>query len=94
MDHPAEAGVEKLFSAATKNCVLEHVTSMAHVEERHAAVLGKMMALVPKLAKQEGCRPYPEGGFRIVCNTGADGGQEVPHVHFHVIGGPRPWLKG
>jgi histidine triad (HIT) family protein len=53
-----------------------------------------MMALVPKLAQQEGCRPYPEGGFRMVANTGADGGQEVPHLHFHVIGGPRPWLKG
>jgi histidine triad (HIT) family protein len=30
----------------------------------------------------------------VVTNTGADGGQEVPHLHFHVIGGPRPWLKG
>ena len=72
----------------------QHVTSMAHVDESHAPLLGKMMALVPKLAKQEGCRPYPDGGFRLVTNTGADGGQEVPHLHFHVIGGPRPWLKG
>ena len=72
----------------------EHITSMTHVEERHAPLLGRMMALVPKLAAQEGCRPYPEGGFRVVANTGADGGQEVAHLHFHVIGGPRPWLKG
>jgi histidine triad (HIT) family protein len=72
----------------------EHITSMAHVEERHAGLFGKLMTLVPKLAAQEGCRPYPQGGFRIVCNTGDEGGQEVPHVHFHVIGGPRPWLKG
>ena len=72
----------------------EHIPSMAHVEERHAPMLGKLMSLVPRLAMQEGCRPYPEGGFRLVCNTGDDGGQEVPHVHFHVIGGPRPWLKG
>jgi histidine triad (HIT) family protein len=71
-----------------------HITSMAHVEDAHAALLGRMMALVPRLARQEGCRPYPDGGFRLVCNTGADGGQEVPHLHFHVIGGPRPWLKG
>ena len=35
-----------------------------------------------------------ENGFRIVVNTGRDGGQEVQHVHMHVIGGPRPWLKG
>ena len=71
-----------------------HITSMAHVQEGDAPVLGKLMSLVPKLAQQEGCRPWPEGGFRVVCNTGADGGQEVAHLHFHVIGGPRPWLKG
>ena len=72
----------------------EHIPSLAQVGEQHQALLGRMMSLVPKLAAQEGCRPYPEGGFRLVCNTGDDGGQEVPHVHFHVIGGPRPWLKG
>jgi histidine triad (HIT) family protein len=71
-----------------------HITSMAHVDGEHVGLLGRMMALVPKLAQQEGCRPYPEGGFRLVCNTGGDGGQEVPHLHFHVIGGPRPWSKG
>ena len=32
--------------------------------------------------------------FRTVINTGADGGQEVPHLHVHLIGGPRPWRKG
>jgi len=71
-----------------------HIVSMAHVQAGDAALLGKMMALVPTLAQQEGCRPYPEGGFRLVTNTGADGGQEVAHLHFHIIGGPRPWLKG
>ena len=71
-----------------------HIVSMAHVGPDDAPLLGKMMALVPTLAQQEGCRPYPEGGFRVVANTGADGGQEVAHLHFHVIGGPRPWLKG
>ena len=34
------------------------------------------------------------GGFRHVINTGPDGGQEVYHLHLHVMGGPRPWLKG
>lgn len=72
----------------------QHITSFADVGEQHQALLGKMMSLVPKLAQQEGCRPYPQGGFRLVCNTGDDGGQEVPHLHFHVIGGPRPWRKG
>lgn len=71
-----------------------HIPSMAHVGPEHADLLGRMLALVPQLARQEGCRPYPEGGFRLVCNTGGDGGQEVHHLHIHVIGGPRPWLKG
>ena len=72
----------------------QHIVSMAHVQPAHAALLGRMMTLVPKLAQDAGCRPYPEGGFRLVTNTGADGGQEVAHLHFHVIGGPRPWVKG
>ncbi len=71
-----------------------HIVSLAHVEPAQAALLGRMMALAPKLALQEGCRPYPEGGFRIVANTGAEGGQEVHHLHIHVMGGPRPWLRG
>lgn len=71
-----------------------HLASMAQVGPEHAALLGRMMSLVPKLALQEGCRPYPEGGFRVVINTGEEGGQEVQHLHVHVIGGPRPWLKG
>lgn len=71
-----------------------HIVSLAHVTANEAPLLGRMMSLIPELARQEGCRPYPEGGFRVVSNTGADGGQEVHHLHIHVIGGPRPWLKG
>ncbi len=71
-----------------------HIDSMALVTAEQAGVLGRMMVLAPQLALQEGCRPYPEGGFRIVGNTGAEGGQEVHHLHFHVMGGPRPWLRG
>ena len=72
----------------------EHIPSMAQVGPEHQALLGRMMMLAPKLALEQGCKPYPEGGFRIVTNTGAQGGQEVHHLHMHVIGGPRPWLKG
>ena len=70
-----------------------HIASMAQVGPEHAALLGRMLVLAPQLAMQQGCQPYPEGGFRIVVNTGALGGQEVHHLHFHVLGGPRPWLK-
>jgi histidine triad (HIT) family protein len=71
-----------------------HITSLAHVGPEHGALLGKIMTLAPQLALQEGARPYPEGGFRIVTNTGKEGGQEIHHLHFHVMGGPRPWLRG
>lgn len=71
-----------------------HIPSMAQVGPEHAALMGHMMALVPKLAMEQGCNPYPDGGYRLVTNTGAEGGQEVHHLHFHVMGGPRPWLRG
>ncbi|MDP3479783.1 MAG: histidine triad nucleotide-binding protein [Desulfoprunum sp.] len=71
-----------------------HIPSMAHVGARHAGLLGRMMVLAPELALQQGCNPYPQGGFRILSNTGAEGRQEVQHLHIHVIGGPRPWLRG
>ncbi|MGI9216053.1 MAG: histidine triad nucleotide-binding protein [Hydrogenophaga sp.] len=71
-----------------------HIPSMAQLKPEHERLMGKLMVLAPRLAQEQGCNPYPDGGFRIVCNTGAEGGQEVHHLHVHVMGGPRPWLKG
>ncbi|KQP02903.1 histidine triad nucleotide-binding protein [Pseudorhodoferax sp. Leaf265] len=71
-----------------------HVASMAQVTDQHAPMLGRMLTLAPRLALQEGCNPYPDGGFRLVVNTGSEGGQEVHHLHLHVLGGPRPWARG
>jgi len=71
-----------------------HIPSMAQIGTEHATLMGHFMALAPQLALAEGCRPYPEGGYRIVTNTGLEGGQEIHHLHFHVMGGPRPWLRG
>jgi len=68
----------------------QHIVSMADVTDDHAALLGRMMALSPRLMRDLGVT----NGFRHVINTGADGGQEVFHLHLHVMGGPRPWLKG
>ena len=71
-----------------------HIASMALLTDNHAPMMGRMMALIPRLALQEGCRPYPAGGFRMVCNTGADGAQDIHHLHIHIMGGPRPWRRG
>jgi histidine triad (HIT) family protein len=62
----------------------EHVRSMAQLQERHAGLMGRIMTLIPKLAIEAGCNPAPEGGFRVVCNNGDEGGQEVQHLHIHV----------
>ena len=70
-----------------------HIPSMAQVGPEHEALLGRIMALAPRLALEQGCNPYPDGGFRIVVNTGTEGGQEVHHLHVHVMGGPRPWVR-
>lgn len=72
----------------------QHIASMAQLTPEHERLMGKMLCLAPRLALEQGCGPYPEGGFRVVVNTGAEGGQEVHHLHVHVMGGPRPWLKG
>jgi histidine triad (HIT) family protein len=72
----------------------QHIASLAHVTAQDAPLMGRMMALIPKLALEAGCEPYPEGGYRVLTNTGKNGGQEVHHMHLHVLGGPRPWLKG
>jgi histidine triad (HIT) family protein len=68
----------------------EHVATMYELEERHAPLLGRMLSLAPKLMRDLGVT----NGFRTLINTGEDGLQEVQHVHMHVIGGPRPWVKG
>jgi len=67
-----------------------HIVSMADVQPADAAMLGHMMALVPRLMREAGVA----NGFRQVINTGSDGGQEVMHLHMHAMGGPRPWAKG
>ncbi|NEX61287.1 histidine triad nucleotide-binding protein [Noviherbaspirillum galbum] len=76
----------------------EHIPTLAHCSERHSALLGKMMLLAPKLAQEAGCGydgnedgSAGNGGFKTLFNTGPDGGQEVYHLHLHVIGGPKPW---
>ena len=75
----------------------QHVATLAECDERHAAMLGKMLLLAPKLAQAHGCGYVAQsdgilsGGFKTLVNTGPDGGQEVYHLHMHVIGGPKPW---
>ncbi len=65
-----------------------HVDSLAECTDAHRDILGKILVLAPKLAKEQGLGT----GFRTSINTGKGGGQEVFHLHVHVLGGagPRP----
>jgi histidine triad (HIT) family protein len=60
-----------------------HLDSLAQAKQEHAALLGEMLLLAPRLAKEQGL----DNGFRTVINTGRGGGQEIFHLHVHVIGG-------
>lgn len=69
----------------------KHVASLQDVTSEDSQWLGRMVTLASRLAADNGCKPGPDGGFRLVANAGVHGGQEVPHLHFHILGGERPW---
>jgi histidine triad (HIT) family protein len=60
----------------------KHIDSLFAATLEDQQLLGKLMLLAPKLAQEQGCG----GGFKTIINTGKDGGQEVYHLHIHVLG--------
>ncbi len=72
-----------------------HLATLADARPEHAELLGKMLELAPRLAREQGCgvMTHPDGsvsgGYKTLINTGPDGGQEVYHLHMHVMGGSR-----
>ena len=60
----------------------QEIASLAHVEDGDASILGHLLKRAAEIGKE-----HAPGGFRIVINTGADGGQTVDHLHLHVLGG-------
>jgi histidine triad (HIT) family protein len=69
-----------------------HVVSAAELTDGDAQLMGRIFAVAAKLAATAG---LPDSGYRVVTNVGADGGQSVDHLHFHLIGGRRmAWPPG
>ena len=70
----------------------EQIPTAADVEARHEAALGRMFTVAAKVAEQEGL----SGGYRLLVNCKDDAGQEVYHLHMHLLGGGRlgPMLCG
>lgn len=62
----------------------KHIKSVAELEKEDEALMGKVFTVINKIAEQEG---FKEEGYRIINNCGKNGGQEVMHLHFHILGG-------
>ena len=61
-----------------------HIASAADLNESDSALLGRLFAVSAELAVRAG---LPDSGYRVVTNCGRDAGQEVMHLHFHMIAG-------
>ena len=68
----------------------KHITSLAELEKEDETVIGRIYIVINEIAKKEGIL---EKGFRVIVNCGEDGGQEVKHLHFHLLGGKKLGAK-
>lgn len=70
----------------------DHVASLAAINSEHHEVMGKLLHDVVHVAEELGLR---DSGYRVITNIGPDSGQEVPHLHLHILGGePLGPLRG
>jgi histidine triad (HIT) family protein len=68
----------------------EHIPSLADCQD--VELLGDLLCMAHEVARKV---MIDHGGYRVVVNVGAHGGQTVPHLHLHVLGGRRmKWPPG
>lgn len=60
-----------------------HIHSLDEISSKHQELIAYMMLKLPEIARSQGL----ESGFRTIINTGRGGGQEVWHLHIHILGG-------
>lgn len=63
----------------------QHIVNLYHLDDSNSPVVQAMIAKAPEIAREMGL----DEGFRVVINTGPGGGQEVDHIHFHIMGDVR-----
>lgn len=68
----------------------KHIESVINLKQEDELLIGKIYSVINKIAKQE---EIDKKGFRVIVNCGEDGGQEVKHLHFHLIGGKKLGVK-
>ncbi len=64
----------------------KHIEKLADIDDSNKNVVGDMAVVANKVAKQLG---IDKTGYRIVINNGPDAGQEVYHIHMHLLGGKK-----
>ena len=67
----------------------KHIETTNDLDETDEAMIGRIFTIIKKLAKEN----HLEKGYRVVNNCGEDGGQEVKHLHFHLLGGRKLGMK-
>ena len=67
----------------------EHIPSVAGITAENSSVVAHIFEVIPAIAEKEGL----VNGYRVVSNCGADAGQTVPHLHFHILGGKELTLE-
>lgn len=64
----------------------KHINSLAEIEKEDEILIGKIYGVINKIAEEKG---FKENGYRVIVNCGKDAGQEVMHLHFHVLAGAK-----
>jgi histidine triad (HIT) family protein len=68
----------------------KHIKSLAHMESNDENLIAKIFVTIDKISEEQG---FKEDGYRVISNCGKNGGQEVQHLHFHILGGKKLGTK-
>ena len=64
----------------------KHITTHNDLEKEDIELMGKIHMVINQIAEEKG---FKENGYRLIVNCGEDGGQEVKHLHFHILAGKK-----
>ena len=64
----------------------KHIKSLVDLQKNDEALIGKIYGVINKIAEEQG---FKDDGFRVIINCGKNGGQEVMHLHFHILAGKK-----
>ena len=62
----------------------KHITSLAHLQKEDEKIVGRIYGVINQIAEEKG---FKQDGYRVIVNCGKNGGQEVMHLHFHILAG-------